>query len=170
MNSKIIDAITSNKTSDILLNENLKASRILCLSVVFFVPCFWLIHHLVNPKVLDYLQPRIGIALLALFIFIFSYINDAFKYKIDYFMLFLYYIITIWIVYLNYSNSFADYYTVLMLATFAIMFLGLKKTTDLKIYATVILCLTILTCYLVKEPQLNRFLVISNFASVTLIS
>lgn len=170
MPSELFKLIFIKKTQKDLLNEEINSYRIVCLIGAFLIPAFWIVHKTTNPNIVDSLEIRIFLSLLFLMVFFSSYINEHTKKNMFIYMECLYYIISFWIIYLNFINKFADYFMVLMGFPLGVMTLGIKRRFQLIAYPLTILFLTILASLLVTEAEINVKILISNIATILLIS
>lgn len=169
MKSEVLKYVINNDNND-LLEKDLEIYRRLCVSGALLVPAFWIVHKSINPNIIDFITPRLVLSVLFILIFIGSYINNYIKSNIVNFMGIVYYLLTILLIYLNFINDFSDHFLGLIITCFAITVLGLKKQKHLILYNFSILILTSLACLLADNPQIDKSLLISNFASVSLIS
>jgi diguanylate cyclase (GGDEF)-like protein/PAS domain S-box-containing protein len=170
MKSEVIRAVISHKKNDEFLNKELKTNRILCLLGTILIPAFWIVHKSINPSIIDLLTARLFLSFLFLFVFTASYTSKFIRINIVYFMEVLYYLLSIMLIFFNYLNQFSDHSIGLIITSFAITLLGIKRRINLILYPLSILTISIFTCFLVASPLVNRSLFISNFASVSLIS
>jgi len=170
MKSDLFKLIISNKKNDDALIKSLKLYRIFCFLGAILIPGYWFFHNFANPSSIDYLTLRLILSFAFTFVFIASYTSRYVKNNIIYFLEFLHYSVTIWMIYLNYINNFSDYFIGLIVTTVGIIVLGLKRRIHLIIYPFTVVCLTSLACVLVAKPEIDRGLLISNLATVSLIS
>ena len=170
MKSELLKSIIGNKNNSDSRDTNLNFCRLLCIVGAILIPAFWFVHKLINPDVVDFLTARLLLSLLFISIFTASYINNFIKANIIDFLDLLHYILSFWFVYLNYLNEFSDHSIALVVTTFGVIVLGLKRRIHLIIYPLTIVFLTGLACVLVPNPQVDRVLFMSNLATVSLIS
>ena len=172
MNIELLELNINHKKNGYFLNQSLTSYRLICIAGALLVPLFGIFHKLNDPKNFDSITTRIIIAFLFTFIFIFSYKKDSCIQKnICLFMDFLYYIVTIWILYINLLNQFSyEHSMALMMVVFGSIVVGFRKNQHLISYCVVILSLTIFTCFLVTEPRIGRVLFVSNLVSISIIS
>lgn len=170
MKNERLESVFSKTENNDFLDTDLKEYRIFCILATIFIPCFWIIHKTINPSVIDYLAVRIILACLYSLVFIGSYISKAFQKNIVYYMETLYYIVTLWLIYLNFLNHFSDHSIALMIIVFGIIVIGFKRRKNLILYPMLTLLLSSLACILDNNAQTNRVLFISNLAAIILIS
>lgn len=172
MNFDFLELDASTKKSGEALNQDLVYSRIICIAGVLLVPVFGIFHKLNNPTAIDSILVRLIIGLLFFLVFVLSYINYSYiQKKINFFLDLLYYIVSVWILYLNLLNKFSyDHAMALMMVVFGSIVVGFRKNSHLIWYCIIILILTILTCVLVNKPHIGRVLFVSNLLSISIIS
>ena len=170
MKSDLIKLLVSKNKNEDWLNKDLRSYRIFCLISIILLPVFWFIHKYNNPNVIDYLELRLILAFIFIFVFIGSYINNYIKKRFTNLITLVYYVLTTWIIYLNFLNRFQDHAIFLIITTFGIMVLVLKKRSDLITYAFFVIILTSIACFLINNLYFNKGMYISNLVTVSLIS
>lgn len=169
MNSKSIKRLISSNDNT-FIDKNLRFCRNLCLLGTILIPGFWFIHKSINSNITDFLVLRLIIASLFIIILIGSYINNYIRKNISFFLELLHYLISIWLVYLNFLNQFSDHSIALIVTTFGTIVLGFKRRIHIVVYPLTVIFLTSLACLLTANSQVNKGLFISNLAGVSLVS
>jgi len=171
MNFKFLKLNLSDKDEG-LLNQSLASSRLICIAGAILVPVFGTFHKLSNPNVIDFITFRIIIAFIYILILIFSYQENGWLQKnIDYCLQILYYVVSIFILYLDLLNGFSyDHSIALMMVILGSMVVGFRKNSHLVTYCATILTLTIFACFIVTKAQVNKVLFISNLLTACIIA
>lgn len=170
MKSEILKLVIKDKKNDSLINSNLKSYRILCLIAVILIPAFWLVHKSINADVIDFLSVRLIFSLLFFTVYLVSFISNYAKENIIYFVKFLYYLLTFWLVYLNFLNKFSSHYIALVVVAFCITLFEFTKPIQLIVYPSILISVTSLACFLITVPDFSKALYISNLATVSLMA
>ncbi len=109
--------------------------RYLFLFVALVVPGFWFVYHVLEPRAIDSLYVRLALSAMFLALFTATFFISFVKKNIYNFAFASYFIVSIWILKLNYDNSFSELYILGLILIYFVVCIAIRDTFQLAVYS-----------------------------------